>query len=155
MSSTDARTDVHALQGFDGTAESGHDPTLITDEQYQQTLVINPCSGTNVELRVSKLFNKTLSHLNYWLYLQTGNHLNAPHVHLAPRVLPGTETHALLPPDARRLAWYNILTGSTPKVREPSETLFCPFTFPAKKNPILKHRASCVALAGNKNLATR
>ena len=37
---------------------------------------------------------------------------------------------------------------STPEARQPSETYIRPFTFPAKWNPILKHRASCVTLAG-------
>ena len=31
---------------------------------------------------------------------------------------------------------YNVITGSTAKARVPSETLICPFTFPAKQNPI-------------------
>ena len=55
----------------------------------------------------------------------------------------------------RPVASYNILTGFTPKGRVPSDILVCPFTFLIKYNPILKHRASCVALAENKQFVAR
>ena len=47
-----------------------------------------------------------------------------------------------------------VLGGSTPKRRVTSETLMCPSTSPSEQNPILKHRASCVALAERTNTYT-